>query len=353
VPSGSSDARVVAARTGFVESSATHALFDCSSCAPDPAQIATSCRSFWAAPTPHAAGLSARRGRHQDEDYSTSHRWNEADSRPLPVGGAGYRPLRAGRSSLRSVSRRERTDRERARSPGHRGVERHRSRRRTGAGRFVHTDVADPAASAAAVAAAEQTYGRLDFAHLNAGIAAQEGAVDAIDLATYRRITGINLDGVFFGLQAVVPALRRAGGGSIVATASLAGLVPTPFTPVYSLTKHAVVGLVRSVADALRAENIRVSAVAPGFAETAIIAPMKAAFDESGFPLLTAEEVADVVLQAMDGEPGSVWPIQPGRTAEPYRFRGVPGPRVVGKEGVAPPAEGAPAADVPADGAGS
>jgi NAD(P)-dependent dehydrogenase (short-subunit alcohol dehydrogenase family) len=212
-------------------------------------------------------------------------------------------------------------------------------------GLFVRTDVADPAASVAAVEAAESTYGRLDFAHLNAGIAAVEGSVESIDLATFRRITGINLDGVFFGMQAVVPALRRAGGGSIVATASLAGLVPTPFTPVYSLTKHAVVGLVRSVADALRSENIRVSAVAPGFAETAIIAPMKAAFDESGFPLLTAEQVADVVLQAAEGEPGAVWPIQPGRQAEPYRFRGVPGPRVIGKEGVAPPTEGAPAAD--------
>jgi NAD(P)-dependent dehydrogenase (short-subunit alcohol dehydrogenase family) len=214
-------------------------------------------------------------------------------------------------------------------------------------GLFVRTDVADPAANLAAVQAAESTYGRLDFAHLNAGIAAPEGSVDQIDLETYRRITRINLDGVFFGLQAVVPALRRAGGGSIVATASLAGLVPTPLTPVYSLTKHAVVGLVRSVADALKAEGIRVSAVAPGFAETAIIAPMKAAFDASGFPLLTAEQVADVVLQAADGEPGSIWPIQPGRTAEPYRFRGVPGPRVTGKEGIAPPTEGAPAADLP------
>ncbi len=210
-------------------------------------------------------------------------------------------------------------------------------------GLFVHTDVTDPAASLAAVEAAEQTYGRLDFAHLNAGIAASEGSIETIDLATYRRVTGINLDGVFFGLQAVVPALRRAGGGSIVATASLAGLVPTPVTPVYSLTKHAVVGLVRSVAETLKNENIRVTAVAPGFAKTAIIAPMQAAFDESGFPLLTAAEVAEVVLAAMEGPAGSVWPIQPGRTAEPYRFRGVPGPRVQGKEGLAPPSEGASA----------
>jgi NAD(P)-dependent dehydrogenase (short-subunit alcohol dehydrogenase family) len=215
-------------------------------------------------------------------------------------------------------------------------------------GLFVQTDVADPAASVAAVEAAEKTYGRLDFAHLNAGIAAEEGAVDGIDLATYRRITGINLDGVFFGMQAAVPALRRAGGGSIVATASLAGLVPTPLTPIYALTKHAVVGLVRSVAVALQADGIRVSAVAPGFAETAIIGPMKAAFDAAGFPLLSAEEVADVVLLAAEGETGAVYPVQKGRPAEPYRFRGVPGPRVAGKEGIAPPTEGAPAADVPA-----
>jgi NAD(P)-dependent dehydrogenase (short-subunit alcohol dehydrogenase family) len=207
-------------------------------------------------------------------------------------------------------------------------------------GTFVRTDVADPAASVAAVDVAEKTYGRLDFAHLNAGIAARESSVEEIDLATYRRVVGINLDGVFFGMQAVVPALRRAGGGAIVATASLAGLVPTPATPVYALTKHAVVGLVRSVAETLKGENIRVSAVAPGFASTAIIAPIRSAFDESGFPLLTAEEVADVVLQAAEGEPGGVWPIQPGRTAEAYRFRGVPGPRVQGKSGVAPEFQG-------------
>jgi NAD(P)-dependent dehydrogenase (short-subunit alcohol dehydrogenase family) len=207
-------------------------------------------------------------------------------------------------------------------------------------GLFVRTDVADPAASTAAVEAAESTYGRLDFAHLNAGIAAQEGSVETIDLATYRRVVGINIDGVFFGMQAAIPALRRAGGGSIVATASLAGLVPATTTPVYTLTKHAVVGLVRAVAEPLARENIRVTAVAPGFASTAIIDPIRSSFETAGFPLLTAEEVADVVLTAAEGEPGTVWPIQPGRQAEPYRFRGVPGPRVEGRQGIAPPAEG-------------
>jgi NAD(P)-dependent dehydrogenase (short-subunit alcohol dehydrogenase family) len=204
-------------------------------------------------------------------------------------------------------------------------------------GLFAFTDVGDPAASQAAVYAAESTFGRLDLAHLNAGIAMPEGSVDAVDLATYRRMVAINVDGVFFGMQAAVPALRRAGGGAIVATASLAGLVPTPMTPVYSLTKHAVVGLVRSVAADLASQNIRVSAVAPGFADTAILGPMAEGFRTSGFPLLTPEQVAAVVLEAAEGEPGAVWPIQPGRTAEPYRFRGVPGPRVEGREGLAPP----------------
>ncbi len=203
-------------------------------------------------------------------------------------------------------------------------------------GIFVATDVRDPAASIAAVAAAEETYGRLDLVMLNAGIGVLEGPIDSIPYESYRRMIDVNVDGVFFGLQAAVPALRRAGGGSIVATASLAGLVATPPTPVYALTKHAVVGLVRSAAIPLARERISLSAIAPGFADTAIIARELDKFRAVNFPLLTADEVAAVVLSAFAGPPGSVWPIQPGREAEPYAFRGVPGPRSEGFEGQFP-----------------
>jgi NAD(P)-dependent dehydrogenase (short-subunit alcohol dehydrogenase family) len=203
-------------------------------------------------------------------------------------------------------------------------------------GIFVATDVRDPAASAAAVAAAQDAYGRLDLVMLNAGIGMPEGPVERIPVDTYRRMVAVNVDGVFFGLQAAVPALRRAGGGAIVATASLAGLVPTPVTPVYGLTKHAVVGLVRSAAVPLAEEGITLAAVAPGFADTAILTGQVEKFRAAGFPLLTADEVAAVVLEAFEGPPGAVWPIQPGRTAEPYAFRGVPGPRIEGVTGRLP-----------------
>lgn len=203
-------------------------------------------------------------------------------------------------------------------------------------GTFVATDVRDPAASVAAIAAAEEAYGRLDLVMLNAGIGLYEGPLDQIPEEVYRRTVAVNIDGVFFGLQAAIPALRRAGGGAIVATASLAGLVPTPPTPVYGLTKHAVVGLVRSAAISLAAEGIRLAAIAPGFADTAIIARELEKFRAASFPLLTAEEVAAVVLAAFEGPAGAIWPIQPGRQSEPYAFRGVPGPRAEGFTGQLP-----------------
>ncbi len=203
-------------------------------------------------------------------------------------------------------------------------------------GIYVTTDVSDPGASLAAVEAAEGTFGRLDLVMLNAGIGLPEGPLERIPVETYRKMVSVNVDGVFFGLQAAVPALRRSGGGSIVATASLAGLVPTPPTPIYGLTKHAVVGLVRSAAIPLAEQGISVSAIAPGFADTAIIARDRHKFQEAHFPLLTADEVAAVVLKAFDGPAGAVWPIQPGREAEPYAFRGVPGPRAEGFTGELP-----------------
>ena len=77
----------------------------------------------------------------------------------------------------------------------------------------------------------------------------------------------------------------------------------------------------------------------PGFADTPMVTgEFREALDAAGFPLLRAEEVADAVLLAArsDGT-GEAWIVQPGRQPEPYRFRGIPGPRVPGAEGVAPP----------------
>ncbi|TQM09783.1 SDR family oxidoreductase [Pseudonocardia kunmingensis] len=186
-------------------------------------------------------------------------------------------------------------------------------------------DVADPERMPAHVAAAEEAFGRLDVVLLNAGVTGGQSGVEELDLAAYRRIVGVNVDHVVFGLTAAVPALRRAGGGTVIATASLAGLVAMPGDALYTMTKHAVVGYVRSAAPTLAPEGIRVNAVCPGFADTPLLARAKDRF--AGFPLLTAEDVADAIDAVLErGEPGECWFVQPGREPAPYGFRGVPGP---------------------------
>ena len=132
------------------------------------------------------------------------------------------------------------------------------------------------------VALAVERLGGLDLAYLNAGVATGCGVGEDFDLERYRRAMGVNLDGVVFGMHAVLPALRERGGGAIVATASLAGLTGVPLDPLYAANKHGVVGLVRSLGPALSAEGIRVNAVCPGFAESAIIAPFRDALIAGG-----------------------------------------------------------------------
>ncbi|HEV7471593.1 MAG TPA: SDR family oxidoreductase [Pseudonocardia sp.] len=199
-------------------------------------------------------------------------------------------------------------------------------------GLAVPTDVTDPEAMQAAVAAAEEHTGRLDVVLLNAGVTGGQTGVTDLDLEGYRRIVGVNFDHVVFGLNAAVPALRRAGGGRVIATASLAGIVALPGDALYTATKHAVVGYVRSAGPALAPEGITVNAVCPGFADTPLIAHLKEQFGE--FPLLTAEDVASAIELIMErGEPGDCWYVQPGREPAPYGFRGVPGP----KGGTPPP----------------
>ncbi|MFC3898547.1 SDR family oxidoreductase [Lentzea rhizosphaerae] len=187
-------------------------------------------------------------------------------------------------------------------------------------------DVTDPETMPAAVEQVERELGRLDIVHLNAGIGGGQAGVDALDVERYRKLVGVNVDHVVYGLCAAVPALRRQGGGKIVITSSLAGLVAMPADPLYTLTKHAVVGYVRAAGKALAADGIVVAALCPGFVDTLLLGAAKEEFDAVEFPLLTPSDIADA-LQAVlaEGEPGEAWIIQPGGQASAYRFRGVPG----------------------------
>ena len=147
----------------------------------------------------------------------------------------------------------------------------------------------------------------------------------------------VNVDGTVLGLRALIPLLER-NEGDVVVTASLAGLTPMPSDPIYTATKHFLVGLVRSAAPGLAARGVRLNAVCPGIADTPLIGDGRARLEAAGFPLLEPADVAEAVALALaSGGSGQAWVVQPGRVPEPYRFGGVPGPRVAGAEGVRPP----------------
>ncbi|HSC73025.1 MAG TPA: SDR family NAD(P)-dependent oxidoreductase [Gaiellaceae bacterium] len=180
-------------------------------------------------------------------------------------------------------------------------------------------DVADPDAW--------EAVGAVDLACLNAGVTTGETDIRRVSDEAYRRIRGANLDGVVHGVRRLGRVMEP--GSAIVVTASLAGLVAAPQDPLYTLTKHAVVGLVRSVAPQLAALEIRINAVAPGFVDTPLLGEEeRARFADAGFPLLEPAEVARAILAAGRSEQtGQVWIVQPGRAAAPFRFPKVPGPR--------------------------
>lgn len=127
----------------------------------------------------------------------------------------------------------------------------------------THLDVTNPEQWAEAVAFAEQEFGRLDVLVNNAGILGFAGLVE-MPLEEYRRIIEVNQVGVFLGMQAAVPALERAGGGSIVNISSVEGLGGGPFLMAYTASKFAVRGMSKAAAIELGSKNIRVNSVHPG-----------------------------------------------------------------------------------------
>lgn len=204
--------------------------------------------------------------------------------------------------------------------------------------RFVRADVGQPGDWAAVVSEAEESFGGLDLAYLNAGVTTQEADITAVTDEQIRRVFGANVDGVIFGTRAVVPAMERRGGGAIVATASLAGIIAFAPDPLYTATKHAVVGLVRSLAPQLEAKRISINAVCPGIVDTPLVGPAREMLKEAGFPMIPPDDIATAVLHCFRGgaEPGQCLVCQPGRPFEAYDFGEVPGPRTPGDAGRRP-----------------
>jgi NAD(P)-dependent dehydrogenase (short-subunit alcohol dehydrogenase family) len=194
-------------------------------------------------------------------------------------------------------------------------------------GLAVEADVSRPEEWPAIVDAVADRFGGVDLAHLNAGVTTGEADVTRVTDETYRRAVGINVDGVFYGLRAVVPSMTERGGGAVVATASLAGLIGFSPDPVYCMTKHAVVGLVRSLGPQLATHGITVNAVCPGLVDTPLIGDARPALEASGFPLIDASAVAAAVVERLSGkESGDCMVIQAGREPVAFRFPRPPGP---------------------------
>jgi len=180
-------------------------------------------------------------------------------------------------------------------------------------------DVSDPEAW--------EHVGSVDLACLNAGIVTGSDDIAMLSDDQYRRAVGVNVDGVVYGVRRLDRVMPK--GSTIVVTASLAGLVAIADDPIYGLTKHAVVGFVRSVAPQLAERGIRIQAVCPGWANTALTTlEFRQELEGRGFRLLSPEAVAEGVWAAYSSEgTGEAWIVQPGREPLLYEFKGVPGPR--------------------------
>lgn len=205
-------------------------------------------------------------------------------------------------------------------------------------GRSVQADVSRSELWPSVADVAEEL-GGADIAVLNAGVTTGVEDITELNDEQYRRIMGVNIDGVVFGTRALVPHMLSKGAGAVVATSSLAGLIAFAGDPVYTLTKHAVVGFVRALAPRLAEGGVTINAVCPSLVDTPLIdGEIRDTLDSAGFPLISPESVADAMLYCItEGHSGEAVFVQLGWPPTPYRFGHPPGPRLPEAKGKVPP----------------
>ena len=204
-------------------------------------------------------------------------------------------------------------------------------REKGGSAVYQHLDVRSDEDWTAAVALAESEFGSLDILINNAGIVNCD-PIDVCSNETWSNVMDTNATGVFKGTRAAVPALRRAGGGAIVNTASIMGLQGSWGYAAYVASKFAVVGLTKSAALTYAQDKIRVNAVAPGCVDTPMLDEEKVIMADNPYwdfdewiatqPVTVPaqpEEVSELVLYLASDRAryctGAVYPIDGGTTA--------------------------------------
>ena len=197
----------------------------------------------------------------------------------------------------------------------------------------VAADVTDEDEVAGYVRAAVGKFGAIDVFYNNAGIEGDVAPITNYSLQTFRRVLDVNLVGVFLGLKHVLPVMLKQNKGSIINTASIAGLFGSPEVAVYSASKHAVIGLTKSAALECTATGVRVNCVCPGLIDSRMLSAIIEGRNPGNAPvpddkiveriparrLGQASEVASIVAFLASDEAsyvsGSAYTVDGGRTA--------------------------------------
>lgn len=158
----------------------------------------------------------------------------------------------------------------------------------------VQSDVSTPEGTDAYVQATLERFGRIDHLHNNAGIEGRTILLEEVDPADFTRLISINVGGIFLGMRAVLPHLYAQGSGTIVNTASQAGLEGVPRLSAYVASKHAVIGLTRTAAIEAGPHGVRVNAIAPGQIATRMISSLEEQWNPGN-----AQAVQDMLIASI------------------------------------------------------
>ena len=164
-------------------------------------------------------------------------------------------------------------------------------------------DVTDPPQVDAYMREAQDRFGGVDIALLNAGIDGVYTPLEDYPPETFAQVMAVNVGAVWLGLRAAIRPLRRRGGGSVVITSSIQGLSALPCTSAYTTSKHAVVGMMKGAALELAKDNIRVNCIIPGMTDTPM---MDRIHEASGAPQEMVAAVTATIPMRRYAGPGEI-----------------------------------------------